>query len=141
MKIYARAYCLGPESDPEAVKRELSAANPGAVVQTVKESAASNEFFVEMLSAQTLRAESTGGLLAKRPEIDLLLRIAGTNQISRAIREKGAKGGEPFLVMTAGRSAQNLPRGFAGKELMRRELNRAELSRIEKAALLGTRRA
>jgi len=94
-----------------------------------------------MLAAQTFQAESSGSLLANKPEIDLLLRLAGTNQISRAIREKGAKKGEPFLLIVAGRSEQILPQRIPAKELPRRKLSRAELARIEKASLLGTRSA
>ena len=138
-RIFAKAYSCGPETDPEACKRKLSLAHPGAVVQAAKRGSASNELFVEMLAAQTLSAETSGSLLAKKPEIDLLLRLAGTNQISTAIREKGVKGGEPFLVIWAGRSELKSPKGFAEKELPRRALNRAELAKVERAALLGVR--
>jgi tRNA threonylcarbamoyladenosine modification (KEOPS) complex Cgi121 subunit len=141
MKIFARAYNCGSESDAEAVKRELSLANPGAVVQTARSGSATNEFFVEMLAAQTLHAMASRNLLAKKPEIDLLLRLAGTNQISAAIKEMGARKGDSFLLISAGRSELKSPKRLLGKELPRRQLSKAELARVEKAALLGTRSA
>jgi tRNA threonylcarbamoyladenosine modification (KEOPS) complex Cgi121 subunit len=141
VKIFAKAYNCDPETNPEALKRKLSLANPGALVQTAKGRSAANEFFVEMLAAQTLRAEDSESLLAKKPEIDLLLRLAGTNQISTAIKEKGAKNGEAFLLICAGRSMLESPKDLQAKELPRRELSRAELARVEKAALLGIRNA
>jgi tRNA threonylcarbamoyladenosine modification (KEOPS) complex Cgi121 subunit len=141
LKVFAKAYSCGPETNPEALKLKLSLANPGSLVQSARGRSAVNEFFVEMLAAQTIRAEDSGGLLAKKPEIDLLLRLAGTNQISTAIKEKGARNGEAFLLICAGRSAPKSPKGLQAKELPRRELSRTELARVEKAALLGIRNA
>jgi tRNA threonylcarbamoyladenosine modification (KEOPS) complex Cgi121 subunit len=140
LRIFVKAYTCGRESSPEAMKREVLSANPGAVVQAARGGVATNELFVEMLAAQTLRAESSGTLLAKRPEIDLLLRLAGTDQISTAIREKGARAGEPFLVFSAGRSPQKRVKVLSGRELPRRKLSVAELQMVEKAALLEVRR-
>jgi tRNA threonylcarbamoyladenosine modification (KEOPS) complex Cgi121 subunit len=138
--IFAKAYACGPGSDMDLLKRELAAANPGALVQAAKGGSAENEFFVEMLAAQTLRAETSKSMLANKPEIDLLLRLAGTTQISQAIKGEGARRGEPFLLMAAGRSALTTPRVLEGKELPRTGLTKAELAKVEKAALLGTRR-
>ena len=115
MKIFAKAYNCDPETNPEALKRKLSLANPGALVQTAKGRSAANEFFVEMLAAQTLRAEDSGSLLAKKPEIDLLLRLAGTNQISTAIKEKGAKNGEAFLLDICRKVGAKIPKGPPSK--------------------------
>jgi len=139
VKIFAKAYNCRPGSDPEAAKRELSLANPGAVVQAARGGSASNELYVEMLAAQTLRAQASEGMLAKKPEIDLLLRLAGTNQIAAAIKEKGAKAGDASLLICAGRSALKSPKSLSRMELPRRGLTRAELAKVEKAALLGTR--
>ncbi len=132
----ARAYlCEG--MDPDETKRGLGLVNPGAVVQTVRAGSVKNEFLVEMVAAQTLQAEASGSLLAKKPEIDLLLRLAGTTQISRAIGQEGAKKGEPFLAIVAGRAPPSRPPGFNGVELPRKALSRTELARVEAAALLG----
>jgi len=141
LRAFARAYLCGRELKPEELKRRVALANRGAVVQTAAKGAASNEFFVEMLAAQTLHAESSGSLLARRPEIDLLLRLAGTTQISKAIKEKGAASGEPFLFVVAGRKRPKQVRGLAAQELPRRRLSRNELQRVERAALLDAQRA
>ena len=115
--------------------------NRDCIVQTTNLGAASNERFVEMLAAQTMRAMSTGSLLAKKPEIDLMLRLAETSQISEAIGRSGVKSGEPFLLIVAGRSRVKEPGKNDGTELPRRKLTGEELLRIEKAALLNARRS
>ena len=138
--VFARAYLFGPESNPEEEKRRLSATNPGFMVQAVRAAPHTNEFFLEMLAAQTFQAESSGNLLAKKPEIDFLLRLAGTTQIADAIRVAGARGGEPFVVVAAGGSEVNGGR-LGRHELRRRELSKTDLRRVEKAALLNTRRS
>jgi len=93
-----------------------------------------------MLAAQTFQAERSGTLLAKKPEVDLLLRLAGTTQIAKAIRERGAKPGASFLLIVASRS------GIVGipgllQELPRSLLSDGDLARIERAALLDVARA
>lgn len=139
--IHARAYLCGKELVPEEVRRSASSANRGFLVQTAAVGSADNEFFVEMLAAQTLTAAESGSLLARKPEVDFLLRLAGTTQISKAIKEKGTNQGEPFLLVVAGAKKPRAIPGLAGLELPRRELNRPELRRIEKAALLDALRA
>ncbi|MGP8057962.1 MAG: KEOPS complex subunit Cgi121 [Nitrososphaerales archaeon] len=117
---------------------------PESIVQTVSADAATNGFFVEMIAAQTLSANGTQSLLAKRPEVDLLLRLAGTTQIARAIEQTGAKKGEPFLLVIAGpatRLAGLSAKELGGSELESRELSSDELNRIEQAALLNGPRA
>jgi tRNA threonylcarbamoyladenosine modification (KEOPS) complex Cgi121 subunit len=126
---------------PNDAKRELSLRNPEALVQTAKAGDIDNESFLEMLAAQTLRAQSSGALLAKKPEVDLLLRIAGTAQISKAISRNGSREGNPFLAIVAGRKKVRAPPGFASYELGRRKLSEKELDRIERAALLDAERA
>jgi tRNA threonylcarbamoyladenosine modification (KEOPS) complex Cgi121 subunit len=92
-----------------------------------------------MLAAQTLQAEASGSLLAKSAEMDLLLRLAGTSQISRALREKGSSAGRPFLLVVAGRTKPAEIGAVSCKELPRRELSKNELRRVEKAALLSVK--
>jgi len=131
-------------ADPGPVRKMIEAKLPGSIVQTVRADAATNGFFVEMIAAQTLSANGTRSLLAKRPEVDLLLRLAGTTQISRAIEQMGAKKGEPFLLVIAGPGeglAGLSAKEFGGLELERRELSSDELDRIEQAALLNGPRA
>jgi len=140
MVILAKAYLCGPEAKPAEMRRKLSAMNPGFMVQAVRATRGMNEFFLEMLAAQTLQAESSGSLLANKPEIDFLLRLAGTTQISVAIKEAGAKEGEPFVAVVAGRSEVNVEAQTRGRELPWRKLSRAELDRVERAALLNAHR-
>jgi len=131
-------------ADPGSVRKTVEAEVPGSIVQAVRADAATNGFFVEMIAAQTLRASETPSLLAKKPEVDLLLRLAGTTQISRAIEHLGAKKGKPFLLVIAGpdRGLASLRvKELGGSELQKRELSSDELDRIEQAALLSAVKA
>jgi tRNA threonylcarbamoyladenosine modification (KEOPS) complex Cgi121 subunit len=139
-KIFAKAYVCGREISPEEAKEELASLNPGSLVQTANAGSAKNEFFVEMLAAQTLRAGTTGGLLAKKPEIDFLLRLAGTTQISEAIKRYGSANGSSFLLVVAGPMEIKSPTSPGSMELPRRNLSKKELERIEGAALLSAQR-
>ncbi|MDG7011350.1 MAG: hypothetical protein JRN57_04445 [Nitrososphaerota archaeon] len=139
--VTARAYLFGKGVSQEEVRRRLASANPGSLVQVAREGAVDNEVLVEMLAAQTFRAEESGGMLAKKPEMDLLLRLAGTTQISRAIKTQGALAGEGFLAINANRRRISAPSEFSEAELPRKPLTEAELSRIERAALLNVQRA
>ncbi len=141
MKVFAKAFLCGAGFRSEDMKDSLAAANPSAVVQAARGDAAENEWFVELLAAQTLQAESSGSLLAKKPEIDFLLRLAGTTQISRAIKRQGARAGEPFLLVAAGRAPIRGTAGLKGTELPRQAPTAGELARVEKAALLNAARA
>lgn len=139
--IHARAYRCGADMKPEEVRRRAALANKGAFVQAADAVSATNEFFVEMLAAQTLKAEETGSLLARKPEVDFLLRLAGTTQISKAIKERGAAEGRPFILVVAGKRKPKGDGRLEGLELPRRELTRAELEKVERAALLDAQRA
>ncbi|MDA4125560.1 MAG: KEOPS complex subunit Cgi121 [Thaumarchaeota archaeon] len=143
MDTKARAFAIGAGADPELVKNRVRSKCPGALVQTVRAGLAANAFFAEMIAAQTIRAEATGALLAERPEIDLLLRLAQTTQISEAIERAGSKKGEPFLLVVAsmGKGLGSLDKLRLGRELPRKRLSEPELVAIEKAALLNVLRA
>src|SRR5712692_7683142 len=140
MKVFARAYLCEGDMSPDEVRLELASLNPGSIVQTGNAKSAENEFFVEMLAAQTLRAGSVGSLLAKKPEMDFLLRLAGTTQISKAIKQYGSTKGVPFLLVVAGPREIRESRSFKAMELPRRKLSKKELDRIEGAALLSALR-
>jgi tRNA threonylcarbamoyladenosine modification (KEOPS) complex Cgi121 subunit len=141
MAVHARAFLCGRDLNPTEVRQKVASANRRLVVQAAAAGSASNEFFVEMLAAQTIRAEASGSMLARKPELDLLLRLAGTTQISKAIAKFGATEGKPFLLIIAGRDRSRAIRGVASPELPRRELTRTELQRVERAALLNAQRA
>ena len=137
---FARAYRFGKGASTEDAKTALASANPGSMVQVVRAGSLDNELLAEVLAAQTLRAEEADYMLAKKAEIDLLLRVAGTTQISEAIAKQGAVRGEGFVAINAGRKELSVPDGFKEAELPRRSLTHLELSRIERAALLNAQR-
>jgi tRNA threonylcarbamoyladenosine modification (KEOPS) complex Cgi121 subunit len=139
-RVFARAYACSASLDPEEAKKKFQGRNPGFLVQTAKVDMMDNELCYEMLAAQTLSAEAQGSMLAKKPEIDLLLRLAGTTQISRAIKQKGARFGDKFLLIVVGRSDPRKAPGIEARRLTRRELTVPELDRVERAALLNTKR-
>jgi tRNA threonylcarbamoyladenosine modification (KEOPS) complex Cgi121 subunit len=138
----ARCYAVGGEADPTAARGRLVRLHPKLLVQAVRLETAANEFFVEMICAETVRAQASHVLLARKPEIDLLLRLASTTQISVAIAKAGARKGAPFLLIAAGDSKTmrsiRVPCGW--KRLARAKLSTAELERIERAALLNAAR-
>lgn len=137
MKAYR---CPRAESRDRA-KLALASANKGALVQAARWEASDNASFLAMLAAQTFLAESSGTMLARKREMDFLLRLAGTTQISEAIREMGAKEGEDFLAVVAGGKEPRAPPGFEGERLPERQLTREEYARVEAAALLSVEKA
>ncbi len=138
----ARCYAVGWGEDPKEVREDVRNNHPGLLVQAVSIRSAANESFVELVAAQTAHATVTHNLLTKRPEIDLLLRLAGSTQISLAIKKTGAVKGEPFLLVVAGdgRSVSGFDTPVGWRRLRRRKLDRKELHRIETAALLNALR-
>ena len=141
MRIYAKAFLCPKGAPSEEFKRRLANLNPGSLVQTAAMGTSGNELFLELLAAQTLQAQHSGGLLANKPEIDFLLRLAATTQIAKAIKEAGARPGEPYVMVVAGRKPVRLPSGLGGAELKRRVLTTSELGKVERAALLNAQRA
>ncbi len=143
MDTKARTFFVGAGADPDLIKLRVRSRCPGALVQSVRAGLATNAFFIEIIAAQTTRASATGTLLADKAEIDLLLRLALTTQISDAIRVAGSKKGEPFLVVVAaaGKTLGPLDKMRLGKELPRKRLTEEELVAVEKAALLDALRA
>ena len=151
MELRVVCVVFGGDGDPDEVKRSITKKLPGSLVQTVDSQAAANGAYVEMIAAQTLHAEGTGSQLAKKLEVDFLLRLARTTQISRAIEQVGAKKGRPFLLVIAGPERQLAEvepdvygHGFGfggGKKLGKRQLSSDELDKIESAALLNVEKA
>jgi tRNA threonylcarbamoyladenosine modification (KEOPS) complex Cgi121 subunit len=139
-----RCYRLPGSADPVALREALQKEIPGLLTLAVNEVAVSNEAVVEMLVAQTLRAASTDNLLARKREVDLLLRIAGTTQISAALRNVGAQKGKPFVIILAGTEKElevASTSGLLGNERTgKKELEKSELKLVERAALLNAER-
>lgn len=138
--IHAKAYLLRGGAGSDGIADRLKVANPGSIVQVVRAGSIKNGALAEMLAAQTLRAEDSGDMLAKKPEVDLLLRVAGTTQIARAIKTHGAERGKGLVAINASRADLNVPQGLEGRELPSRPLSSQERLRIEKAALLNAER-
>lgn len=141
MRIYAHALLFRRGHDPADVQKSCQKLFPGCLVQTASAESATNGFFLEMIAAQTVQAKERGTLLARRPEIDFLLRLAGTSQISQAIPEVGSKSGEPFILVIAGKKALRRHTFAGGGRLPSRPLSASELTRVEEAALLNAERS
>ncbi len=128
-----------------ARSRELS---PGVMVQVFGAGSAPNPSAVEMVAAQTLAAAKSGSTLAERPELDLLLRLAGTTQIGDAFLRVGYRSSGKRLFMVAvsegsgaglRRLAKRLSKDGRFVELTRRRLSNRDLDQVERAALLAAR--
>ncbi len=129
------------DGDPLDARDKLARTAPGALVQAVSEGVLNNERLAAALAAQTANAQTGGRLLAKKADVDLLLRLAGTTQISRAVSAVGARKGEPFVLVIIGRResvrrAEEAVSGV-GRRLRRRSFTKSDLERIEAAALLN----
>lgn len=144
MASAARAYRFAKVSSEE-LRRRVSTAHPELIVQTVRPDTVSNEALVEMIGAQTLEARRAGRPLARKPEVDLLMRLGGTTQIADAIGAVGAGGSEDFVLVVVGDESDiiELQSGEATgwQRVPRAELRRDELLKIERAALLDAERA
>src|SRR5690348_10589946 len=103
MTTHVRAFAVGADFDAGETRDKMKRDHPTSLVQTLGVSATFNERLLELLAAQTMAASSGGTLVAKKPEIDFLLRVAGTTQISKAIRKVGSKTKKPFILVVASR--------------------------------------
>jgi tRNA threonylcarbamoyladenosine modification (KEOPS) complex Cgi121 subunit len=140
-----RCYRIDGKVASEDLSRSIRGEFPGLLVQTVDSAAATNEMFVEMIGEQTLEAGAAGSPLAKKPEVDLLMRLGGTTQIARAILQVGVKRGYEFILVVVGNEADILKlestRSKGWERMPRHQLDRDDLQRIERAALLDAERA
>jgi tRNA threonylcarbamoyladenosine modification (KEOPS) complex Cgi121 subunit len=134
-------------AEVDALLAEKRRKHPKAIIQVVGAARAPNARMVEMMAAQTLMAVKSGAKLAERPELDLLLRLAGTRQIGEAFRRMGykAKGKRLFLVAASERDA-GISRLRAEIAKDRRftpvegdKLAPGDLEKVEAAALLAVR--
>ncbi|MDA4123432.1 MAG: KEOPS complex subunit Cgi121 [Thaumarchaeota archaeon] len=140
---------LQKSDSPEAELARLRSENPEAIIQLARFARAPNVRAIEMIAAQTLRARETDALVAERPEVDLLLRLAGTSQISEAIGRAGYKAGGKLYLVAAGteaaisrlrRSLRATGKGTVYAILPTEDLDESGREMVEAAALLGTRR-
>ncbi len=143
MPVEVRCFLLRGSEDPQEVKKRLRRKHSGLLVQGVRPGRSANEFYYEMVAAQTVEAASSGNLLAQKPEIDLLLRLAGTAQIATAMAKEGTEKGRPFLLVVAGEAAavREVSEEEGWERLGRAPLSEAELAMVEGAALLNALRS
>jgi len=101
-----------------------------------------------MIAAQTLSAAKSGSTLAERPELDLLLRLAGTRQIGEAFLRVGYRSNGKRIFMVAASKGGGAALRRLGKELAkdkrfdeipRKKLTKGDLECVEVAALLAVR--
>jgi tRNA threonylcarbamoyladenosine modification (KEOPS) complex Cgi121 subunit len=95
-----------------------------------------------MVAAQTLAAVASGTTLAKKPELDLLLRLAGTRQIGEAIERCGYKSAKGRLFLVAASEEEASLERVEGLDpdrfprVAERSLSSDDLRFVERAALL-----
>ncbi len=71
----------------------------GAIVQVCSAECILSRRHVELVALQTMKALEDGELLAEKPEMDFLMRISLEDQIDKAIRKCGYKGGPSLLII------------------------------------------
>jgi tRNA threonylcarbamoyladenosine modification (KEOPS) complex Cgi121 subunit len=137
-----------PPEEVEDLLAKVRNRTPGVIIQVVGATRAPNPSAVEMIAAQTLTAAKSGATLAERPELDLLLRLAGTRQIGEAFQRVGYKSNDKrfFMVAASGgsgaplmRMSQRLAADKRFKEVARKKLAKSDLEQVERAALLAAR--
>lgn len=80
----------------------LRARFPRASLQAVSKRYVIGRSHLRKVLAVSLYARRRRAMLARRFEADLLMRLAGTGQVSRAIERAGMAPGRPFLVIAVG---------------------------------------
>src|SRR2546426_6175512 len=99
-------FLLEGRGEWEDLKAKLTKSFPDLLFQLVDARSGSNERFFRLVTAQTLKASGDGSLLARKPEVDLLLRLAHTTQISDALSRVGYKRGEKRVLIAAGKKGE-----------------------------------
>ena len=147
-KVLCAEVRLPDSVSADAELRRLRKESPRLVIQMLSMKRRPNTRAVGMIASQTLRALETDSMIAAKPEMDLLLRMAGTAQISEAVEKAGyGAGGRRFLVAAGpdrgvARLEKSLASGVsAGRYSLLAEdvLDAGGIKMVETAALLGTR--
>jgi len=137
-----------PQEEVEGLLAKVRKQSPGVIVQVIGATRAPNPGAVEMIAAQTLMAAESGSTLAERPELDLLLRLAGTRQIGEAFQRVGYKSkGKRFFMVAASegkragvaRMGKRLAPDKRFTEVPKKRLAEVDLEQVERAALLAAR--
>jgi len=138
---------VGPD-EVECLLAQLRKENSILMIQVFGAGSAPNAAAVEMVAAQTLTAVKSGATLAERPELDLLLRLAGTRQIGEAFKRVGYKsdGRRLFLVAASegrGEAMRRLAKRLSTDrrfiEVPVKKLAEVDFQMVERAALLAVR--
>jgi tRNA threonylcarbamoyladenosine modification (KEOPS) complex Cgi121 subunit len=141
--VAARAELAPGDAERELLR--LRSTHHRLIIQMVGMKRMPSSRAVLMIAAQTLRAVDTDSLLAAKPEVDLLLRLAGTSQITVALRKHGymAEGAKMLVAAGPKRDVERLRRELSGSTSYRvlesEEMDEEDLNMVEVAALLGTR--
>jgi tRNA threonylcarbamoyladenosine modification (KEOPS) complex Cgi121 subunit len=141
--VAARAELAEGEAQGELLR--LRSAHPRLTIQLVVMERLPGAGALLMIAAQTLRAKETGSLLADKPEVDLLLRLAGTSQITEALQKHGygARGAKMLVAVGSNKDVERLRRELSGSKSYRllepEKVDEEDLDMVEVAALLGTK--
>jgi tRNA threonylcarbamoyladenosine modification (KEOPS) complex Cgi121 subunit len=132
----------------EDILSKMRKHSPNAIIQVFSAERAPSARAVEMIAAQTLTAARSGATLAERPELDLLLRLAGTRQIGEAFKRVGYKSNGKRLFMVAASEGSSSPLLRVSKvltkdrrfsEVPKKKPAKSDLDLVERAALLAAR--
>ena len=102
---FAELLSFSSADDPAAQLRSFRSAAKGAYVQTLDAAAVAGRDHLLFALKQTIELGESGQLLAEKAEVDFLLRVAGTAQISKAVRTAGSKPKSPSVLVVFGRRA------------------------------------
>jgi tRNA threonylcarbamoyladenosine modification (KEOPS) complex Cgi121 subunit len=90
-EVFAEILSYKGGRDPTRDLKAFREAAGGAYVQTLDAAAVGGRRHLILTLKQTIESARTSQLLAEKPEVDFLLRVAGTRQIAEAVREAGAR--------------------------------------------------
>jgi tRNA threonylcarbamoyladenosine modification (KEOPS) complex Cgi121 subunit len=132
----------------EGILSKMRKQNPKVIIQVFSASSAPNPSAVALVAAQTLTAARSGSTLAERPELDLLLRLAGTRQIGEAFQRAGYRSNRKRLFLVAalegnGAALSRMSKSLAGDKRFAgvppKRLAKDDFEQVERAALLAAR--
>ncbi len=142
--VEIRSYKSG--DDPADQLKAFRKAARGAYVQTFDPSAVGGRMHILLALKQTDELKGSGQLLADKAEVDLLLRVAGTRQISLAVRAAGSRPGADSLLVVFG-GEEEVRKGLAAisnrvrlKPFVRKRPGRKAAARIrpnERGSVIG----
>lgn len=88
--------------EPKDILDELRRNFPKLILQIISDNAVYDDEHLKWVARQSWFAKDRVIMLAKKVELDLLMRIAGTAQISHALKVAGARKDEPFIILAIG---------------------------------------